>query len=150
MGRVYDFGGAQDASSSYITVIGLASATTIRPEILRIECGVAGTPADNVLSWLLQRFTAAGTSTAVTPIARDPADPASLATAGQNHTAEPTYTANATPFALSPLHQKNKYVQEFAPGYGIKLPATAANGIGLQVKHSSFAAECNASFGYEE
>ncbi len=150
MGRVYDFGGAQDASSSYITVIGLASATTIRPQILRIECGVAGTPADNVLSWLLQRFTAAGTSTAVTPLARDPADPASLATAGQNHTVEPTYTANATPFALAPLHQKNKFIQEFAPGYGLKLPATAANGIGLQVKHASFAGECNASFGYEE
>lgn len=150
MGRRYDFGGAQDASSSYITVIGMASATTIRPELLRIQLGVTGTPADNVLQWLLQRFTAAGTSTGVVPLARDPADPASLATCGQNHTAEPTYTSAATPLGVIALHQKNTYIQEFAPNYGLKMPATAANGFGVQVKHASFAGECVASFGYEE
>lgn len=150
MGRRYGFSGDQDCASSYITVAGVASATTIRPEITRIILSSPATAADYVLYWLLQRFTAAGTSTGVTPNAEDPADPASLATCGSNHSGEPTYTAAATPLGTIALHQKSTLVQEFAPGRGLKAPATAANGFGMQVKHGTATPAVLCSFGWEE
>src|SRR3989337_2729161 len=94
MGRRYAIDG-QDTNTAGTSILGLTSAATIRPSIYDLICGSDATPADNAAEYVLQRNTAAGTSTAFTPVALDPADPASLAAAGQNHSAEPTYTAAA-------------------------------------------------------
>ena len=95
------------------------------------------TPTDNSISWILQRYTAAGTSTGVTPVALDPADPASVGVAGENHTVEPTYTA-ATELFDNALNQRATLQLWTAPGAEFVCPATAANGIGWQPLHASF------------
>jgi len=149
MARRYASTGAQDCSSSLITILGVTSATTTRPAIVQLLVGTTGTPADNALRYLLQRYTAAGTSTSVTPQALDPADPAALASAGENHTAEPTYTSAAKLLDIA-LHQKNTLLWVPNPGAEIVMPATANNGVGLQVVHASYTGECRATFHHEE
>ena len=122
-----------DTNTVNTTVGGLTSATTIRPSIYDIVIGSEATPADQAARFIFQRYTVAGTSTAVTPQALDPADPASLlaVTTGQNHSAEPTYTANAIMLPIA-LNQRATYRWVAAPGGEIVMPATAANGIGCQ------------------
>jgi hypothetical protein len=148
MSRRYNGYGSQNVASGYITICGVTSATTIRPEIRRLVINPA-TLADNVLDYLLQRYTAAGTSTSFTPHKEDNGDPAALAAFGYNHTAEPTYTSGEILLALK-LYQKVPYTHEFFPGEGFKLPATAANGAGLQVKHASMTDEVQAQIGWAE
>jgi hypothetical protein len=149
MGRNYSIDGSQAVASPTDTALGLTSATTIRPQIYDVIFGSSATPADNALNWLLQRYTAAGTSTAVTPEPLDPDDPAALAAGGENHTAEPTYTANAILLNIS-ANQRSTQRWVSAPGGELKMPATAANGAGLQPVHSSFTGTVEATIHFEE
>lgn len=149
MGRKYSGNGDQNVSSSLITVVGLTSAATIRPALFDMIFGSSGTPADVALLWKLQRYTVAGTSTPFTPIALDPADPAALAAVGSNHTAEPTYTANAFLLVIS-MNQRSTQRWVAAPGSELKAPATAANGLGLQVIHASSTALVETTILWEE
>lgn len=133
MARRYSIDG-QDTNTAATTILGLTSAATIRPGIYDLILGSDATPADMAAEYVLQRYTAAGTSTAVTPQALDPGDPASLAasTTGEAHSAEPTYTANAILLQF-PCNQRATFRWVAAPEGELILPATAANGVGLQV-----------------
>jgi len=102
-----------------------------RMKILDFSLGFEGTPADVACRADFQRCTTAGTSTAVTPQPRDAADAASSFTAGQNHTIEPTYTANAIQHSVS-FNQRSWVRWVAAPGDEIVVPTTANNGIGIQ------------------
>jgi hypothetical protein len=95
-----------------------------------LAIGSVATPADNAWEYFIQRYTAAGTSTSVTPQALDPGDPAALASAGQAHSAEPTYTANAVLLRVAGS-QRTPFVWYAQPGWQFKMPATAANGLGV-------------------
>lgn len=107
-----------------------AGATPRRGAIYEIEFSSEGTPADNVFLWVIQRCTALGTSTAVTPSTRDQADTvAANAAAGQNHTIEPTYTANLVMNRLA-LNQRATYRWVAVPGKELVYPATQNNGFG--------------------
>jgi hypothetical protein len=107
----------------------LRSATTIRPKVYDLIVSSVATPADNAGEYLLQRTTTVGTSTSVTPQLLDPGDPAALATAGVNHSAEPTYTANAIMLRIA-TNQRATFRWVAAPMGEIVLPA-AANGLGI-------------------
>ena len=128
--RCYSIVGNQNAAAT-TSILGMTSATTIRPSIYTIIFGSAAAPADQANNMQIKRFTAAGTSTAFTPVALDPASPASLAAAGSDHTVEPTYTAGASLLSFS-VNQQNTFKWETLPEYGLVAPATAANGLGLQ------------------
>lgn len=114
-----------------------------------IAIGSAATPADNAIEWFLQRHTAAGTSTAVTPAAIDPGDPASTTSSGENHTVEPTYTSGAILWRLA-LNQRASHTVIFDPNAGLKAPATANNGITAYPVHASFTGLVSACFHFEE
>ncbi len=131
MARKYSIDG-RDTNTSATTILGLTSAATIRPKLYDFTSGSAATPADNAGEYYIQRSTAAGTSTAVTPQALDTGDPSSLASAGEAHTVEPTYTANAILLAWT-QNQRATFRWVASPGGEIVLPATAANGIGFVV-----------------
>lgn len=131
MARRYSIDG-QDTNTAATTILGLTSAATVRPKIYDLTLGSDATPADAAAEYVLQRYTAAGTSTAVTPQALDNGDPAALASAGEAHSAEPTYTANAIMLQFA-VNQRATYRWVAVPGGEIVLPATAANGVGLQV-----------------
>ena len=126
MARRYSIA-AQDTNTAATTQVGMTSAATIRPKIYDLICGSDATPADNAAEYNLQRHTAAGTSTAFTPVALDPADPTSLAAAGQNHSVEPTYTAAALLLEWA-QNQRATFRWVAAPNSELVLPATAANG----------------------
>ncbi len=140
-----------DTNTVDITVGGLTSAATIRPRIYEFSIGSAATPADQAAAYHLERYTAAGTSTAVVPQALDPADPASLlaATTGENHSVEPTYTAAAILMDI-PVNQRATYRWFAVPGGEIVMPATAANGIGLITRVVTSAYTVRAQFYTEE
>lgn len=135
--RHYSISGSRAVASPTATLLGLTSTTTIRPRIYDILMGSSATPADNALEWLLQRYTAAGTATSVTPHGLDPGDPAASATAGKNHTVEPTYTAGAILLDVA-INQRSTQRWVAAPTGEFVLPATGANGAGLQPVHASF------------
>lgn len=119
-------------SSSFKTTQTLISATTVRPKIYSFVLSTLGAAADGVLEWIIQRFTAAGTTTAVTPRNIDSTDPATAtSTAGSNASTEPTYTANSSLFDQG-LNQRATYTwNAWTEGAQLIAPATAANGIGI-------------------
>ena len=129
MARRYSVSGT-DTNTAATTQLGITSTAAVRPKIYDLIIGSVATPADNAGEYFLQRYTAAGTSTPVTPQALDSGDPAATATAGVNHSAEPTYTANAILLRPS-TNQRATFRWVAAPGGELILPATAANGIGL-------------------
>lgn len=121
-------------TASLTLSLGSIAADATRPrrgKIYDIEVGSEAAAADNPFLYVFQRFTAAGTSTAFTPVAVDPADASTESDVGVNHTVEPTYTANAIVKRLA-LNQRATYRWQQDPAYGLTYPATASNGIGVQ------------------
>jgi hypothetical protein len=145
----YSIAGTRAVTSPTKTLLGLTATSGVRPRIADIMWGSAATPADNAIEWLLQRYTAAGTSTSVTPTALDPADPTATATAGQNHTVEPTYTSGAVLLDV-PMNQRSTQRWVASPGYEFVCPATAANGAGWQPVHASFTGNTTSTILFEE
>ena len=147
--RCYSIDGQRAVSSPTKSLLGLTGATTIRPNVYDLYLGSSATPADNAILWYIQRYTAAGTSTAVTPSALDPADPAATSTAGQNHTVEPTYTAGAILFHLA-LNQRASVRAALDPMAPMVVPATANNGLGLYPVHASFTGNVDSTIYFAE
>jgi len=107
-----------------------ATATPRRIKIYECTFGCSGAPADNIFQWEIQRFTAPGTSTAVTPQPLDPADAAALTAGGSNHTVEPTYTAGQFLLTVD-LNQRATFRWVAPPGGELVTPATNNNGAGV-------------------
>lgn len=149
MSRRYAIDG-QDTNTAGTSILGLTSASTIRPKVYDLVMGSDATPADNAGEYVLQRYTAAGTLTSVTPRPLDPADPAALASAGEAHSSEPTYTANIIMLQWA-QNQRATFRWVAAPGGEIVLPATAANGVGVQtIGLGGSAVNMNCCIHYEE
>lgn len=113
--------------------VGSVSADATRPrrgKLFEMNLSSEAPPADNPFRWQLQRFTAAGTSTAVVPQPLDPADATTEMDAGENHTVEPTYVSAQIMFDLG-LNQRATFRWVAAPGKEIVFPATASNGLGM-------------------
>src|SRR3990167_3025116 len=126
-------------TASTTASLGSFSADATRPrrgELVDLILGSEAAAADNPFLFVLQRCTAAGTSTGVVPQPLDPAECATEMDAGENHTVEPTYTAAAILLEV-PLNQRATFRwQETARG-GLIFPATASNGIGIATPTSS-------------
>jgi len=126
-----DFQRTASTTASLGSIGAVSTTQARRGKIYDIMFGSEATPNDAAILWTFQRYTAAGTSTAVTPQALDPADAAFLGQAGENHTIEPTYTARAILLNV-PLNQRATYRWVAAPGGELVYPAQTANGIGIQ------------------
>lgn len=144
-------GNATNTASSTLPMLVLTSAATIRPAVSYISMGSDATPADNAGKYVVQRTTAAGTGGSTpTPQALDPNDPASLAAAQIAYVATgPTLTSNAF------LHQwaqnmRATYQWWAAPGFELKCPATAANGIAILPTVTSTAVNMVFSVAWDE
>lgn len=119
--------------------VGSISADATRPRRGRIYdliFGSEASPADNPFLWQVQRHTAAGTSTGVTPLPLDPADAATEADGGTNHTVDVTATASAFLLSIS-LNQRATFRWVAAPGGELVYPATAANGLHVRTPTAS-------------
>jgi len=137
--RRYSVDGEQNIASPTVSILGITATTAVEPSIVQLSLGFEGTPADNSIIWYGQRHTAAGTSTAVTPQNLGPGTVASTTTSGENHTVEPTYTANAILFRQG-LNQRAAHVVVFDPNACMTCPATANNGITFYPTHASVTA----------
>lgn len=126
-------------TASTTASLGTVVADATRPrrgKVYDLVLGSEASPADNAFLYTVQRCTAAGTSTAVTPQPLDPADAATEFDAGENHTVEPTYTSNAFVLRIA-LNQRATFRWVAAPGGELVYPATASNGFGIQTPTSS-------------
>jgi len=119
-----------------VGVIGADATRPRRGEIYDLLLGSEAAAADNPFLYVLQRCTALGTSTGVVPQPLDPADAATEADAGENHTVEPTYTAAAILLEIA-LNQRATFRWIATEGGRLIYPATAANGIGVATPTSS-------------
>lgn len=121
---------ATDTNTAATTQWGLVGTAAVRPQIFDILISSVATPADNAGEYLLQRITTTGTSTSVTPAPLDSGDPAATCPAGQNHSAEPTYTSNTVLLRIA-TNQRATFRHVTAPEAEFKGPATASNGFGF-------------------
>ena len=130
MARRYAVIGSQTYAASDTILSTDNDGTTVRHIVYELILGSSTTPADNAYNITVGRITAAGTMTAVEPVALDSASPASLVTGGSNHTAEPTYTASAELLNIS-MNQQATFRWVVPPEEGFMSPVTAANGFGV-------------------
>jgi len=119
--------------------LGGINADATRPR--RIEwydviLGCEAPAADNPFLYIFQRYTAAGTATAVAPQKLDPADAVTECDAAENHTVDPTYTANEIVLEI-PLNQRATFRWLAVEGGRLISPATASNGIGISTPTSA-------------
>jgi hypothetical protein len=130
---IYAAQGTQTAGSK--TALTLVSTANGRSRIIEYKLSnVGAVTVDSQFEVQVKRFTAGGTSTAVTPSATDPSDPAAtLFTAGSNCTVEPTYTAGVV-IDDTGVNPRGIYRwTAYDPSAELILPATASNGIGFLV-----------------
>lgn len=152
--RFFEPGTKAAVSSSFTTLLVLAGTAATRPKIYSFVLSTLGAAADGVLEWILQRFTAAGTTTAVTPRNIDATDPAAaVGVVGSNATVEPTYTANSSLFDQG-INQRATYTwNAWTEGAQLVCPATAASGIGIAALSSvapAFTGVAAAQMNHEE
>lgn len=87
--------GVQTAAGK--TALVITSTATVRPCIISAEySNVGAISVDSNYQFQGKFFTAAGTTTAVTPTNKQQGGPAATFTAGSNATVEPTYTAGTS------------------------------------------------------
>jgi len=133
----YSASGSQTLTTSATTALGFAAQSTAhRNSVYEMWFGNVGSPADQVSVQTVQRITADGSGTGVTPTALDPADRASQCTCLENHTSEPTYTSNTEVLEI-PLNHRATFRWVAAPGSEIVCPATSGDGIGVKALHAS-------------
>lgn len=140
----------QGTTGTNKTILGLTAAATVRPALFYFAVGSAATPADQAGVFELKRFTAAGTSTDVTPKPFEPADPAALCTAGENHSVEPTYTAAGELWSTGINQRATLQWWAYNDNGRIILPATAANGVGLKTSSHTGTPTADATFHWTE
>ncbi|MDE2026112.1 MAG: hypothetical protein KGJ07_06465 [Patescibacteria group bacterium] len=139
---------ASQAASKTLGTLSQPATALKRISIQYCEIG-SNASADNQEEFWLQRTTAAGTSTAVTPQLRDPADGAASAVAGQAHTVEPTYTSNAIMLSAF-FHQRSTFQWYATPGHDIIIPLTNNAGIGIFAEAMGASANMGAVLEFEE
>jgi len=120
-----------------------------RGKFYDLTFGSEAGPGDFAFLWQIQRCTTAGTSSAVTPQALDPADAATESDAGENHTIDPTLTANAI-LMSEPLNQRATYRWQAVPGKELVYPATASNGLAVRTPTAGALVAITGRVHYEE
>jgi hypothetical protein len=147
-------GTQQSLTTTYKTQVAITSATgatTLRRAwIYEAEFSADGAPADNVVTYILNRQnTGLGTATTVTPAPLDTSDAASLITARANHTAEPTVIA-ATALYEKALNQRASFTWYAAPNSELVVPAIDLTGIGLRAKSPAYTSTVMCGFKFLE
>lgn len=107
-----------------------------RTEWYDLVVGSEAAAADNPFLYVVQRCTTVGTATTITIQPLDPADAATEEVASENHTVEPTYTANLILLEI-PLNQRATFRWIATEGGRLVTPATASNGLGIQTPTAS-------------
>lgn len=136
MGARYTARGQGTAGATQTTSLTVGSnATTVQRNSIREFILAIATPSDSQITWHVQRCSALGTSTAVTPALIDPGDRAAQAAVGRTHTGEPTQSA----FLIESLflNARSTFRWIAGPGEGMTHAASVGAGIGWQALHAT-------------
>ncbi len=133
------------------TILNLfAPGTTRKAEMGYVSVSAGGTMADQVQRVQLQRTTVVGTEGAgVVPEEDDPDGPAAVFDAGEDHSAEPTYTAG-TELWDEDVHVRNTPQIQLQQDMRWKLVAVANNGIGMRSFSSNYAGPAHGTMHFLE
>lgn len=146
-------GTPQNMTTTYKTILDTTAATgatTLRRCFwYEWDVSVDTAPADNVLTWKVDRQSTTGTRTAITPPPLDAGDAASLVTCGANATIEPTVTASTQLWEMA-INQRASYRWIAAPGSEIVMPATNVTGLGLRAKSPAYTSTALATLYFSE
>ena len=138
----------QNMTTTYKTLVTLSSATgatTLRRAWLYdIMVGTDGTPADNAMSFIVNRQTSVGTVTVLAPLPLDFGDAACLTTGGINTTIEGIVTDNSALVQIG-MNQRASYRWVAAPGGELIMPAVNVAGIGVRAKSPAYASTATAT-----
>jgi hypothetical protein len=152
MGARYAVTCTENAVTSGYTSAGSVRVVTAgdkRPRVYDFIISQSGTPADNSISWRVQRHTATGAYTGVAATPLDPADGSVMATGFENASAEPTYTAGSELWENA-INERASYRWVAAPGGDLIIPSTASNGIGFQVLSTTYTGAAEVTVHFEE
>jgi hypothetical protein len=132
-------GTQQAISATYKTIVALtaATATLTNGRIIDLDFGASGTPADNYMEYDVSRQTAAGTSTAATPVPLDGASRAAGIVGSVNFTAEGTITA-ASSVLYIPVNQRASYRWVAVPGSELVIPGTNLAGFAIRARSAAY------------
>lgn len=136
-------------TASLTTALHLTRGASRRAAIYDFTISQSGTPSDSLCRWVAQRFTAAPTSSAVVAASVDLADSAAITTAGENASAEGTYTA-ATELFDQGVNVRAAYRWVAYPGGELIVPDTASAGIGLRVSSPAYVLQADATIHFQE
>lgn len=131
------------------TILAVITGATRRARIFRFEIGFGSTTnTDAAVLYEIVRFTGAdGTGTAVTPVALDPANPAAIATAKENYTAEPASAVVLSTGKLTP-QPGGTLIVPFEPG--VEPTAAISTEIGLRLTAPQNQTTVRATLYFEE
>ena len=141
-------------SGSLKSVLQLGATASVAPLLYEFTISTSGTPADNVLEWVLARFTASASATSFTPVSVT-LDPgivtpiAALAWAAENASVEGTVTAASELFDQG-INQRAAYRWVASPGYGFQAPAVASNGLVMRVLSTAYTGQSDTTFNHME
>jgi len=147
--RKYSGSGVAAAGLNLTIVQASQTGATVRTRIYDIIVGSDSSPADQATKFALQRGTVAGTGSSFTPVALDPADPASLVTFQQGTFTGQTLTANAYTLFFA-VNQRATFRWVAAPDSELVLPATTAALIALQSLSSTGTPNIDSTFLWQE
>ena len=132
-----------------LLILTAATATLRRAFIYDVMFGCDGTPADGAATYDASRQTAAGTATAITPTADDPADAASDTVGAANATAEGTITANSQALAI-PANTRATVRWVASEKRELVIPATNLAGFAFRAHATGYTSTAIAQVKYRE
>ncbi len=139
-------GTQQAMAAAYKTLIALtaATATLRRFKIYDVIFGTNGAPLDNYMEADISRQTAAGTSTALTPVPLDPGDTAAGTVGAANFTVEGTITAASSQLYFG-YNQRASFRWVAAPGSELVAPATNLAGFAIRQRSGGYVGTATAT-----
>ena len=135
----YQAKGDQTLTTTFTTAltVGSNATTAQRNAFYRFILSIGLTPSDSQITFEVQRATALGTATAVTPGDVSGIDRAAQAAVGENHTVEPTLTADQFVLEEMALNARATFTWNAFPGEIVGHPATVATGLAWKDLHAT-------------
>jgi hypothetical protein len=133
-----------------LDITAATGATTLRKAwVYDVMVGADGAPADNQITFKVDRQTSTGTRTSATPAPLDGGDAAALITCGVVTTIEPIVTS-ATQFIELSVNQRASYRWVAVPNCELVVPATNVAGLGLRSKSLAYTGTVTAAVHFFE
>ena len=150
MSEKYAIEGENNHSSSLLDLVQITNVTTRRARIYDFVISTQGTMADEVATWVFDRFTTAPTDTTATPRALDFTAPASAYTdCGTNATVASVRSAD-TELMVVNVHFRAAFRWVAVPGGEIMMEVTATDGVSILASAPSTTPLANAAIHFDE